>query len=230
MIPLLLLPGMMCDARLFSPQIAAFSGHVPLMSFPVLQSDRMEELAAGVLNHAPPRFALAGLSMGGILAMEILRQAPERVDRLALLDTNPLVEREEFRTRRLGQIERVKNGGLRSVMRDEMKPNYLAQGPDRDRILDLCMEMALDLGPDVFVSQSHALRDRQDQTDTLRRYRGKALVLCGREDSLCPVERHEMMHELLVDSRLAVINGAGHLPTLERPEETNTALAEWLER
>ena len=87
----------------------------------------------------------------------------------------------------------------------------------------------MDLGPDVFLRQSRALMDRPDQTETLRSYTGPALVLCGRQDGLCPVERHELMHGLLPNSTLSVIEGAGHLPTLEQPVETTAALRRWLE-
>ncbi len=229
MTPLLLLPGMMCDARLFAPQIAVFSCRRAVMVAPISGHDTVEALAAEVLAQAPPRFALAGLSMGGIVAMEILRQAPERVARLALLDTNPLAEKEEVKARRAPQMAAARDGKLDRVMRDEMKPNYLAQGPDNAAILQLCMDMAMDLGPEVFIAQSKALRDRPDQTETLRAYRGNALVLCGREDSLCPLERHELMHSLLCGSSLEIIDGAGHLPTLEQAEQTNAALMRWLE-
>lgn len=229
MTPLVLLPGMMCDARLFFPQIAALSGRVPVMTAPMGAADGMEALAKSVLEIAPPRFALAGLSMGGILAMEILRQAPDRVDRLALLDTNPRAELDAVKARRGPQMAAVAAGGLREVMRDEMKPNYLFDGPRKPEILDLCMEMALSLGPEVFLRQSRALRDRPDQQDTLRAYEGPSLVLCGRHDALCPVERHETMHALLANSRLEIIEEAGHLPTLEQPEITTAALRRWLE-
>ena len=228
-LPLLLLPGMMCDARLFQPQINALSGRLPLVTAPIGGHDSMQALAAEILNYAPPRFALAGLSMGGILAMEILRQAPDRVDRVALLDTNPRAELPEVQERRAPQIEAAKQGELSRIMRDEMKPNYLADGPNMGAILDLCMTMATDLGPEVFVNQSIALRDRPDQCETLRQFDGSALVLCGKEDRLCPIERHELMHELLPNSRLQIIDGAGHLPTLEQPEITTAALIRWLE-
>ncbi|MVO17593.1 alpha/beta fold hydrolase [Parasedimentitalea huanghaiensis] len=229
MTPLLLLPGMMCDARLFQPQIDALSGRIPLITAPIGNHDTMQALAEEILNYAPPHFAMAGLSMGGILAMEVLRQAPDRVDRIGLLDTNPLAEIPEVQARRAPQIKAAKNGELRRIMRDEMKPNYLADGPNMGAILDLCMAMATDLGPDVFINQSCALRDRPDQCDTLRQFERPALVLCGREDKLCPVERHEMMHKLLPNSRLQIIDGAGHLPTLEQPEITTAALIRWLE-
>ena len=220
---------MMCDARLFGPQIAAFGRDRAIHLPPMGGHDTMAALAAEVLAHAPPRFALAGLSMGGILAMEILAQAPERIARLALLDTNPRGELPEVQARRAPQIAAVQAGHLREVMRDEMKPNYLVDGPSKQAVLDLCMDMAMDLGPQVFVNQSLALRDRPDQQDTLRRVRVPVLILCGREDKLCPVERHDLMHSLIPGSTLAIIEGAGHLPVLEQPEETTAALARWLE-
>ena len=229
MIPLVLLPGMMCDARLFAPQIAAFSGQRPLHCAPIGAHDTVQALASEVLRQAPPRFALAGLSMGGIVAMEVLRQAPHRVANLALMDTNPLAEHETVRARRLPQIDKVRAGQLASVMRDEMKPNYLTDGPLRGAILDLCMEMALAQGPQVFVNQSRALANRPDQQDTLRAYHGPALVLCGRHDALCPLSRHSLMHDLIASSTLRVIENAGHLPTLEQPQNTTSAMAAWLE-
>ncbi|MEX0318099.1 MAG: alpha/beta fold hydrolase [Ruegeria sp.] len=228
MTPLLLLPGMMCDARLFKPQFDAFSPRRSV-SVPALSgNDTMAGLADRILKDAPDRFALGGLSMGGIVAMEIVRQAPDRVAGLALLDTNPLAEIEEVQARRGPQMDSARAGRLESVMRDEMKPNYLSHGENRGEILDLCMEMALDLGPEVFCEQSIALRDRPDQTETLRHFTQPALVLCGREDKLCPISRHELMHSLLPRSEFVIIEGAGHLPTLEKPQETTQALHRWL--
>ncbi len=229
MTPLVLLPGMMCDARLYQPQITALSGSRPLLTFPLAMQDSVQAMAADILANAPPVFALAGLSMGGIVAMEVVRQAPDRVERLALLDTNPLAEKPEVKDRRGPQMAAVRDGKLRQVMRDEMKPNYLADGPNQGAILDLCMAMAEDLGPDVFLCQSRALMDRPDQSETLKAYTGTSLVLCGREDGLCPVERHQLMHDLLPNSRFDIIEQAGHLPTLEQPNETTAALIRWLE-
>lgn len=111
MTPLVLLPGMMCDARLFAPQMAALSGHLPIVTAPIGGRNTMAALAAEVLSYAPPRFALAGLSMGGILAMEILRQAPDRIAGLALMDTNPLAELDAVKARRAPQIAAVRRGG-----------------------------------------------------------------------------------------------------------------------
>ena len=121
MTPLVLLPGMMCDARLFSPQIGALSGRYPIFVAPIGAHDTMQALAAEVLRHAPDRFALAGLSMGGIVAMEMLRQAPGRLAGMALMDTNPLAEADQVKARREPQIEAVKNGRLRDVMAEEIQ-------------------------------------------------------------------------------------------------------------
>lgn len=229
MTPLILLPGMMCDARLFGPQINALSCRWPLMTFPLVGKDSMAALAAAVLAEAPPRFALAGLSMGGILAMEVLRQAPERVERLALLDTNPLAEAAEVAGARERQVSLVLSGGLARVMQREVLPRYLADGRGKSEILDLCLEMALALGPAVFVAQSRALATRPDQTATLAAFRGPALVLTGAQDVLCPLDRHELMAALIPGARLVVVANSGHLPTLECPAKTTAALARWLE-
>ena len=226
--PLLFLPGMMCDARLFAPQIAALSSRITVGMAPINDHDNVQDLAADFLAHAPKQFALAGLSMGGIVAMEIIRQAPERVARLALMDTNPLAESADRRALRSPQIERVRAGELRSIMRDEMKPNYLTDGPNTGAILDLCMAMAEALGPEVFCRQSVALRDRPDQCDALRAYTGTTLILCGEDDTLCPIERHEQMASFMPNAKLSIIEKAGHLVTLEQPEKVVGELVNWL--
>lgn len=228
MTPVVLLPGMMCDARMWGPVMGAFTGRAVLHA-PLTGAATMGGLASDVLRLAPPRFALAGLSMGGIVAMEVLAHAPERVERLALLDTNPRAELPEVQASREPQIVRALAGGLWSVMRDEMKPRYLADGPDKARILELCMDMALALGPAVFADQSRALRDRADRSTTIALFKGPALVLMGAEDRLCPHDRHEQMNRLIPRSRLVVIAGAGHLPTLEQPAATAAELSRWLE-
>ncbi|CUH47166.1 alpha/beta fold hydrolase [Ruegeria atlantica] len=229
MTPLVLIPGMMCDARLFGPQIASLSGKRDVHLASLARPGGIVDIALAFLETAPPRFALCGLSMGGIVAMEILRQAPDRVDRIALLDTNPLAERDDVKQRRLPQMQAVREGDLAGVMRDEMKPNYLAEGPRRSDVLDLCMKMALDLGAEVFLRQSQALMDRGDQTKTLAKADLPALVLCGRHDTLCPVARHEFMAGLIPNAHLEIIDDAGHLPTLEQPLQTTAALIRWLE-
>lgn len=218
---LVLLPGMMCDERLFQ--------HMPPhICLDISQHDAVEALAADVLADAPETFALGGLSMGGIVAMEVIRQAPDRVTRLCLMDTNCEAESDKIKAFRQPQIDKALAGQLEYVMREEMKPNYLADGPRRADVLDLCMDMALSLGPEVFARQSRALRDRPDQKQTLQNWDKPTLILTGEDDRLCPLHRHTLMAELMPQASLTVIPNAGHLPTLERPQATAAALQGWL--
>ena len=225
---LVLLPGMMCDERLFTPLRRAMQGGHQVIVPDTGGADTFEALAKSVLAAAPDSFALAGLSMGGILAMEVIRQAPDRVSHLALMDTNPFAEREEAKLRRDPQIKAARTGNLAAVMRDEMKPNYFTHIADNQHLKDTCMDMALSLGADVFINQSHALRARQDYSDVLRRVDCPTLILCGRHDVLCPPERHHAMQDMIPHARLVIIDEAGHLPTLEVPEKVASALDELL--
>lgn len=226
--PMVLLPGMMCDARLWGPQIAELSSEYSIMVAPISQGERIEEIASGLLGQLPLRFALCGLSMGGIVAMEILRRAPDRVSRLALMSTNPLAESPQVAGAREPQIVQVRTGKLAQVMRDEMKPNYLAPGPYRQDVLDLVMDMAEVQGDDIFIRQSRALQKRKDQQETLRKCKVPTLILCGQHDMLCPVKRHTFMAELIPRAELVVLENSGHLPPLEQPAETTAALRHWM--
>ena len=189
-------------------------------------------MARAVLAGAPAGpLNVAGLSMGGIVAMAMAGIAPERVVRLGLLDTNHHADAPERFAIRNRQIEEVRGGGLRRVIVEEMKPVYLAAGNRNNRaLLDLLVDMAMDAGADAFVAQSLALRDRPGQGAALRDFRGPALVLCGEEDSLCPPARHREMAGLLADAELVLVPGAGHISTLENPGAVNAALGRWLAR
>ena len=160
--------------------------------------------------------------------MEIMRQAPGRVSHLALIDTNPFAEADSIKQRRGPQITAVAEGQLEAVMRDEMKPNYFTHREDSDHLKQICMAMALSLGPAVFINQSLALRDRPDYCDVLRDVTCPTLILCGRHDVLCPVERHEAMNGMIPHARLLIIEEAGHLPTIETPEQVTSALQQLL--
>ena len=225
---LVLLPGMMCDARIFEPQITVMSRERAVMVAPVTQGERIEEIASNLIDQLPQRFALAGLSMGGIVAMEVLRRVPDRVSRLCLMDTNPLAETPGEAAAREPMIVGVQAGRLDEVMREAMKPDYLAPGSGRVEVLNTVYAMAADLGPEVFVRQQRALQRRRDQQGTLRKCKVPTLVLCGAHDRLTPVKRHSFMAELIPTAELQVIEEAGHLPTLEAPEATLEALRGWL--
>ncbi|MBI0426185.1 alpha/beta fold hydrolase [Psychrobacter sp. NG27] len=234
MIPLVLIPGMMCDARLYQPQISAFSHRVPIHTVPVSTHSNMQDLAKDILDNAPPVFALAGLSMGGIIAMEVLRQAPNRIAKLALLDTNPRAEVEEIKKNRQLLMANVQQNGLAEVIANTI-PKYFSPTESLAtqknlEIIELCNAMSQSSGVAAYINQSLALRDRQDQQETLKKLAANVptLILCGEDDQLCPVERHTLMKSLMPHADLHIIKGAGHLPTLQAPEQTNRALESWL--
>ncbi len=225
-----MVPGMMCDERIFSPQIEELSKNLEVTVADISNFSSVSELASDVLKKAPKSFSLLGHSMGGIVAMEIYSQEPKRIEKLILMDTNPKAELDEVKLKRKPQIREVNKGKLLEVMRDEMKPNYLAESENKRSVLNVCMDMALTLGPDVFINQSRALQSRLDQQNTIQSIKIPVLIMCGSEDKLCPVERHEMMHNMISDSDLIIINNAGHMPTLEQPRETTEVIKEWLMR
>ena len=223
-----MVPGMMCDERIFSPQIEELSKNLEVTVADISSFSSVRELASDVLTKAPKKFSLLGHSMGGIVAMEIYSQEPNRIEKLILMDTNPKAELDEVKLKREPQIRDANKGKLLEVMRDEMKPNYLADSENQSSVLNVCMDMALTLGSDVFTNQSRALQSRADQQNTIQSINIPVLIMCGSEDKLCTVERHEMMHNMISDSELKIINNAGHMPTLEQPEETTEVINEWL--
>lgn len=226
--PLVLLPGMMCDARVFGPQLAALSPEFTLTVAPITGGDRMEEIASRLLDKLPRKFALAGLSMGGCVAMEILRRAPDRLSRIALMDTNALAETPQSAANYEPMIIKARSGPLSEAVPEFMSPDHLAPGPHRKDVMALVTDMAENIGAEAIIRQARALQRRRDQQATLRRCKVPTLVLCGAEDGMTPVKRHSFMADLIPYADLKVIDGAGHLPTLEQPEATTAALLEWL--
>ena len=223
---LVLLPGMMCDARMYAPQIEALKDIAECQVGYLGGADNSAEIAKQVLLNAPEKFALAGLSMGGIVAMEVARQAPQRVTRLALMDTNPWVEEDDVKATRNRQIDAAEAGQLEQLLRETMVPRYLAN--PYSLLTELCVQMGLTLGKDVFIRQSLALQTRHDQKVTLANFNKPCLVLMGEEDELCPIDRHECMVALLPQVAFVKIANAGHIPTLEKPAATNAALKQWM--
>ncbi|HEV7323359.1 MAG TPA: alpha/beta hydrolase [Ensifer sp.] len=227
---LVLLPGMMCDRRLFEPQVTHLDDIADIFVGDITRHRSIRSIAAALLEEIPfDRFALCGLSMGGIVAMEIMRQAPLRVIGAALLDTTPLADadgRAEIRNR---QIERAQKGELRRLFIEELLPHYLAGGNAGDgRLRQVLIDMAVELGPDVFENQSIALRDRANNESALADYGGSVLVLCGEEDAMCPPARHELIASHNPRSQLVTLAGVGHISTLEAPHAVNRALERWL--
>ena len=227
--PLALLPGMMCDERLFGPQRAALEATHEVRVARFADGDTIEAFAREALAPFDPGDGpvdLVGLSMGGIVAMGAMALAPQRVGRVVLLDTNHLAESAERRASRAPQIERALAGELDRVLIDDMKPAYLAPANrDDEALLGLVLDMARGLGPDVFERQSRAIAGRPDRSATLRGWTGPLALACGAHDALCPPERHREMAALVPHATLEVIEDAGHLTTLERPDAVGRLLA-----
>lgn len=230
-IHLVFLPGMMCDERVFKKQIQHLETHeVISLSVAGFASGRsMQDYAHSVYrllqNQSGTRVFLVGLSMGGIIAMQCMKDFASHIAGVVLMDTNPLAESVERKALRSPQIARALAGELDSILIEEMKPQYLAPANQQnDEILSLVLAMARDLGPAVFSNQSEALMGRPDYTDVLQSWTKSALILCGKHDSLCPVERHEMMHSMIQGSVLKVMDNAGHLPTLETSQCVNACI------
>lgn len=227
---LLLIPGMMCDGRLFAPQVERFAGDYDVRIAPTTGHRTIEGLAGAaiaVLDDTPA--IVAGLSMGGIIAMEVMRQAPHLVERLILLDTNARADLESRRPVRERQIAEVEAGRLREVFDAELMPNYLARGNETDMELRAVLtQMAMDLGPETFIDQSVALRDRRSYEDLLPSINVPVLVVCGTEDRVCRPLLHEEIAGRCPEGELNLVTGAGHISTLERPDKVNDIIARFL--
>ncbi len=226
--PLVLLPGLMCDARLFEQQIQHLSRKRAVTIAPVCHGDRIEEIASGLLDQLPHRFALAGHGLGGMVAIELIRRAPDRINRLCLMATDAQSDTPHIAAGREELIIGAASGRLDDVMPKAVGSDTLAPGPRRIPILNDMMKMARDLGPDIFVRQMRVLQRRPDQQATLRRITVPTLILCGAHDTLTPARKHAFMADLIPMSELRVIEKAGHLPPLEAPEAVSTAIEEWL--
>ena len=227
-IPLLLVPGLLCSAALWRPQMAALSDVAHSVIGDTTQDDSFSAMARRILAAAPSRFALAGLSMGGYIAQEIMRQAPERVTHLALLDTSARSDSPEQHARRLGLIELAEKGEFKGVT-PRLLPLFIHPARLEDEPLThTVMEMAETVGKDAFLRQQKAIMGRPDGRADLRRIACPTLVLCGRQDVLTPVELHEEIASLVPGARFTVIEDCGHLSTLEKPRSVATAFRQWL--
>lgn len=228
---LLLLPGNMCDARLWTPVREALdAAGWPAAVADLSRDDSIAGMAARVLRQGDARIVPIGFSMGAIVALELMRQAPERVAGLALIAVNAGADLPERAAARPRQQAEVRAGRLAQVVADELKPNYLAAANRADAGLrDLTMAMALDLGEETFVAQSEALRTRADLRPVLDRPGVPVFLACGAEDRLCPPDWHERWAAAVgATAVLHVIAGAGHLLPLEQPDRLAQALIPWL--
>jgi pimeloyl-ACP methyl ester carboxylesterase len=226
---LVLLPGLVCDARMWAPQIVGLADVANATVGDLSMGDSMEALAASVLDKAPAeKFALAGLSMGGYVALEIMRQAPERVLGLALLDTTArpdTLEATQNRHKAMARADSDFAGVLANLLPKLIHPDQL----DDDAMTGLLIQMGVDAGTEVFKRQQTAIIGRSDSRPTLSRIRCPTLALCGREDLITPVEVHEEIAAGIRGAMLTLIGKCGHMSTLGRPTEVTAAMRRWLD-
>jgi len=227
---IVLLPGNMCDARLWRGLVPLI-GDRPL-AFPALDADdSIAAMAARVLNEHEGMLLPIGFSMGGIVALSIARLAPERVAAIVLLDTNASADLPERAAARPAQQSMVREGGLEPVVMEQLMPHYMAEtNADDPDLKALVRDMALGLGADVFVHQSEALRTRPDQREVLPQLDIPSFLACGAEDRLCPPAWHRAMAAGASDAELHVIEEAGHMLPLEQPAALGALLRPWLDR
>ena len=228
--PIVLVPGLNCSARLYAEQIPALWRFGPVQVADHTRDDSMEAIAAAILAHAPPRFALVGLSMGGYIALTMVRQAPARVHKLALLDTSARPETPEQSERRKPQIALAQGGHFAEVPPLQF-PVFVHRNRQHDEALRARVRtMAEETGAEAFLRQQKAIMTRPDMRPLLASIACPTLVLVGDGDELTPPPLSEEIAAGIAGSRLVVIADCGHLSTMERPEAVNRELVEWMAR
>lgn len=223
-LPTVLIPGLLCTPRLYAEQIPALWRFGAVTVADHTRDDSMGGIARRVLAQAPPKFALIGLSMGGYVAFEVQRQAPDRVTRLALLDTTARPDAPEQTEQRKRQIEMARSGRFEGIAQ-LLFPRFVAAARHDDRALQaLVRSMAEDTGPEAFVRQQTAIMNRADSRPTLGAIRCPTLVVVGADDVLTPPDRAAEMAAAIPGARQVVVPACGHLSPLEQPQAVTEAL------
>ncbi len=225
---LVLLPGLLATRRVFQPQIDALSDIVDIVVPELWHRDSMAAMADAALAMAPQRFALAGFSMGGYVAFEIMRRASQRVERLALIDTQATPDAAEATARRQGLMEQTKIGRFHGVQ-PSLLPMILHRSHIDDKaIVQPILDMALEVGAEGFVNETRATIARPDSRPLLVDIEVPTVVIVGRQDLTTPLVRAEEMAADISNSRLVILEECGHMAPLERPAEVTAALRKWL--
>jgi pimeloyl-ACP methyl ester carboxylesterase len=226
--PILLVPGLVSSPRIFAPVVPALWRLGPVTVANHIRDDSMGAIARRILVEAPPRFALAGHSMGGYIAFEIIRQAPERVSKLALINTQARPDTPEATARRHGQMARAQAGEFHAVL-DELFAGFVHPSRrDHADLRQLVHDMGDDIGVDAFIRQQTAVIGRPDSRPTLAAISCPTLVLTGDQDNTIPNSLSVEMADGILGAKLTILANCGHLPQPEQPQATVDALVEWL--
>jgi len=227
---LVLLPGLLCDAALWEPQLSELADIADFFVADLTEYETMKEMGESVLRDAPwKEFALAGLSMGGYVALEVMRQAPQRVTRLALLDSRARPETPDETERRQQLMKLAQSERGFTPVTSRMLPLMLHPSRVKDaQLTKTIRDMAERTGVEAYLRQQRAIMSRPDFRPGLPKIKCPTLVLCGRQDQLTPLECSAEMAAAIPGAKLVVVEKCGHLSTLERPESVNGALRDWL--
>lgn len=227
LLPIVLVPGLNCSARLYETQLPALWRIGPVTVANHTLDDSMAAIARRILAAAPPRFALVGLSMGGYISLEIARQAADRVVKLALLDTGPRSDPPEAQEKRKAKIALTESGKFTDVVEGDwpalVHPAHRANAAIKASYVKMCEEV----GPQAYVRQQKAIMTRADSRPLLGTITCPTLVLVGAEDELTPPLLSDEMAAAIRGSKLVKVPDCGHLSTMERPEAVTKALVEW---
>lgn len=227
-LPLVMLPGLLNDHRLWAHAQATFEPSRQVLIPDLSQDTSIAAMAQRVLEQAPPRFALAALSMGGYVAFEILRRAPQRVERLALLDTMARPDDPQRARVRRGLLELAGQGRFKGVT-PQLLPRLMHARALDTRVPQVVMAMADDIGREGFIRQQQAIIERADYRPLLASIGVPTLVLFGEQDEITPLAEARLMQESIGGAHLEVIAECGHLPPLEHPQRTSELLGQWLD-
>jgi len=227
---LVMIPPLLSDARVFAHQLQVMSQFRAVMVAPPTCGERIEEIASQILSWTPSKFALCGMGFGGMVAMEMMRRAPERIIRIALLSTSPQADTPEAAAAREPHIIAARSGRWNDVLQHEINSTWMAPSSDKVDLVRQLTDMGRDLGPEVYVKQARAIQRRKDQQGMLRQIQQPTAVICGRHDGQYQLKRHEFLAELIPYAQLEIIEGAGYLPTMEAPEATTDALQRWMKQ
>lgn len=226
--PLVLFPGLLCDGYMWHHQVDDLADVADVTIADFSTQDTVQQMARSALEQAPDHFSLASLSMGGYVALEVMRQAPERVNRLALLDTQPHRDTTEQAERRRGFIGTAEQGGFNEVVEGFPPLLFHESRLDDESLVDDFRVMAHRVGCGTFLSQQNAIIERPDSVATLAGIDCPTLVACGRQDLITPVENSELMASTIHGAELVVIEHCGHMSTMEVPGQVNDLLRRWL--
>lgn len=224
---LLLIPGLVCDAAVWRHQAAHLADVADISVPPVTEGESMVEMARIALDVAPPKFALAGFSMGGYIALEMLRQAPKRITRLALLDTSARADTPKKAEWRSAAIATCERGDFAKVI-DGMMPILLHKDHQDGSLPIFVREMVERVGVAVFLRRHRAIGMRQDSRDLLSAATQPVRAICGRQDGMSSIEEHEEIAKLAPRGRCSIIEDCGHMTVIERPQAATALLRDWL--